>query len=700
MPHLNRIGLTNFRVFGEKTDIALAPITILTGTNSSGKSSVLKAFQLLQENIKDIGNLNFSEGEHKLGNFELALNRQAKNKTITFTLPIEFRFNRDNFDNIYADLVYQLDSSNDLKFGKLIRISICLEKNKHEIIGVIPWDSIDIDFEYFHRNRFMNYNLELLKLYPFFLSRDTTQSLEELRMQSADFLIYSKPAKELVKKIYESADDALRQKLLNFFEVEFPKDFDLFQVCEEYMVQIKSFEESITKEKLEHLSNQYSNEIGSFLIDLPEPILKRQIELIFNVNKEDDVWEIINPTSSRRNQKHKPLNQKEFVDYVFSTLLSVKEKLRQKYNFENDQELSFLFFDDIMRGERDRYEGFCGMIRSFLTIGEENGQGKADLSGFLQAINAFHSNYFFIGKDNTIIKDFFYTLYNEDQYNILIKKIFGDNLDNIEKSIGIYSKVEKILKDAFEEKSYNNLLSIFKKNNFHYLEAVRANTQRLYTFQSQGTSFNELILNFIKKNNETQIFYINEWLKELGIANELKVEVNSQGIGASISIDGQSLADLGYGVTQLLPILIRLATITEYIWQAPDPDNKNGWGFYGKRILYIEEPETNLHPKLQSKLADILVEACETMKIQLIIETHSEYLIRKLQYLTAKKIISPEMTVIHYFYDPKEERPEGEPQIKQINIQTDGRLTGQFGTGFYDESARLMTAILTGETLN
>ena len=45
--HLKGIGLENFRVFKDKTWFDFAPITILTGTNNSGKSSLVRAVNLL-----------------------------------------------------------------------------------------------------------------------------------------------------------------------------------------------------------------------------------------------------------------------------------------------------------------------------------------------------------------------------------------------------------------------------------------------------------------------------------------------------------------------------------------------------------------------------------------------------------------------------------------------------------------------------
>lgn len=110
-------------------------------------------------------------------------------------------------------------------------------------------------------------------------------------------------------------------------------------------------------------------------------------------------------------------------------------------------------------------------------------------------------------------------------------------------------------------------------------------------------------------------------------------------------------------------------------------------------LIVIEEPESNLHPANQSRLADIIVKAAKTYGIQFIIETHSEYLIRKLQYLTAKGEIKPEDTQLYYFFHP-DKVPEGENQVKKINIEKDGRLSAPFGYGFFDESAHLMIELM------
>ncbi len=144
------------------------------------------------------------------------------------------------------------------------------------------------------------------------------------------------------------------------------------------------------------------------------------------------------------------------------------------------------------------------------------------------------------------------------------------------------------------------------------------------------------------------------------------------------------LTDLGFGITQLVPLIIST------VYRASLSFNNSEFAKNGFResLLTVEEPEANLHPAFQSKLADFFIDAYNTFNIKFIIETHSEYLIRKLQYLTSKGIAKPTDTIIYYFNHP-DQIPEGEKQLVKVNIENDGGLSKNFGKGFYDEASNL-----------
>lgn len=124
-------------------------------------------------------------------------------------------------------------------------------------------------------------------------------------------------------------------------------------------------------------------------------------------------------------------------------------------------------------------------------------------------------------------------------------------------------------------------------------------------------------------------------LKDMGLIDEFKVEpisdkrqeydvkVRSRG-----SKDFVDLPDVGFGVSQVLPVLVQC-------FYAP-PNS----------IIIMEQPEIHLHPSAQAALADVLIEVIKSKQdgkdrnIQLIIETHSEHFLRRLQRRIAEDTIS------------------------------------------------------------
>jgi len=227
--------------------------------------------------------------------------------------------------------------------------------------------------------------------------------------------------------------------------------------------------------------------------------------------------------------------------------------------------------------------------------------------------------------------------------------------------------------------------------NTEYIEAVRANTKRIYTNDSQGTGFNELILDYNARDiNDSNQKFINKWLKKFEIADTILFE-NIEGVATTVYLIKDSkkiaLADLGYGITQFLPILLKIAL--EYpIIPKEEPS-------VVKKLILLEEPETNLHPKLQSLLADFFVDVIKTFEVRLIIETHSEYLIRKMQILVGDNLLKKEDSNIYYFCEGE----NSNERISEINFLENGAIDKEFGKGFYDEATNLKFELLKRKAL-
>ena len=171
-------------------------------------------------------------------------------------------------------------------------------------------------------------------------------------------------------------------------------------------------------------------------------------------------------------------------------------------------------------------------------------------------------------------------------------------------------------------------------------------------------------------------------LQFFGIGEALKVEkVAEDAYTASVRRGDRFMpvSDLGYGHVQLLPLILHTV----------------GMGSRQATLL-LEEPEANLHPNLQSRLADLFMELVSKDQVghgwpadvskNLIVETHSEYLIRRLQYLVASGKADPGQIAIYYLGT----EPEAEDHVRRITIAENGQLSQEFGPGFLDEASNLM----------
>jgi hypothetical protein len=131
-----------------------------------------------------------------------------------------------------------------------------------------------------------------------------------------------------------------------------------------------------------------------------------------------------------------------------------------------------------------------------------------------------------------------------------------------------------------------------------------------------------------------------------------------------------SIADVGLGVSQVLPVLVALIVA------------KPG------QLVYIEQPEIHLHPKAQVKLADIIC-AASSRGVIVVIETHSALLVRSIQTLIAKGEMDNEKAIFHWFT-----RVKGETKVDSAVPDHLGRV-GAWPEDFSDTELEAESRYLT-----
>ncbi|MER7679685.1 DUF3696 domain-containing protein [Streptomyces sp. NPDC096934] len=111
-----------------------------------------------------------------------------------------------------------------------------------------------------------------------------------------------------------------------------------------------------------------------------------------------------------------------------------------------------------------------------------------------------------------------------------------------------------------------------------------------------------------------------------------------------------NIADVGFGVSQTLPVVVALLAATP------------------GQLVYLEQPEIHLHPRAQLKFAELVRRAIDR-GVRVVIETHSSLFLRAVQTLIATGALDPEDVAMHWF---TRDRQTGETQISTADLQPDG----------------------------
>jgi predicted ATPase len=193
---------------------------------------------------------------------------------------------------------------------------------------------------------------------------------------------------------------------------------------------------------------------------------------------------------------------------------------------------------------------------------------------------------------------------------------------------------------------FSESLEVVSKRLIH-VPGLRGNPERLYKVtQSEGShfvgSFEPYIASIVHKWSETKSPFFTQLqdnLRKLGLTSDIRSkQENDTQLQLEVALHKQSsnkddfvnIADVGFGVSQTLPVLVALLTA-------------------GKGdLIYIEQPELHLHPNAQYALAEIIIEAVKNGK-RVIIETHSSLLLTGIQTAVARHKLDETKVSLNWF---------------------------------------------------
>ena len=166
---------------------------------------------------------------------------------------------------------------------------------------------------------------------------------------------------------------------------------------------------------------------------------------------------------------------------------------------------------------------------------------------------------------------------------------------------------------------------------------------------------------------------VSEWLQEMELAHSFTLDWTNQGateyevrIQKTSSSPPVTLVDMGYGLGQFLPVLV-------LCYYAPEGST-----------LILEQPGIHLHPKVQSQLADLLIEVITERNLQILIESHSEHLLNRLQRRVAEEKIRADQTALYFCRND-----EGVSKIDELEMDEYGNITNWPENFFGDEMGDL-----------
>ena len=178
---------------------------------------------------------------------------------------------------------------------------------------------------------------------------------------------------------------------------------------------------------------------------------------------------------------------------------------------------------------------------------------------------------------------------------------------------------------------------------------------------------------------------LNAWMSEITpgtkVVTKLIPEINQASLHYQFSSSTEFTAQFrpentGFGLTYVLPV------VTAVLSAHPGD------------LLFIENPESHLHPAGQSVVAKLISMASQN-GVQIVVETHSDHFMNGVRASVKKKLLNSENVTI-YFLSRDINSPEHAVQVEEIRIEPSGRIDS-WPKDFFDEWDKSLSLLTKGD---
>lgn len=721
------INIKNFRIFDENgVSFEFNPITILTGSNSSGKSSAVKAIFLLNSFLAQIKKADENGDAIELNKYKLDFTQYPNNLLGRFDKVINQKSNAKTISIGFS--TYSLILSKD------VYVELVFSANENDVLNNAYLDSIKMSTDdgvfYSSSNSELSYcNLSILK------DEFVTFALAEFAIH-AYIGVTGKYDIEggMTNDEYTSKVNAIIAYLRT---VDKTRRDDILG----YVRFVNSGRTIIETEEHRHSLEQLYEDGIIFsipLLDKLEENNKEEVESFINSHLMTDVSDGFKAATNKVMKVYMQSEFDKFSDFFhdFEKKYLQHVVCRGEFLHTNVQDVRMLtpgqlslngkllfnnpFDSTIVRINWDDSSDFIEPTEE-----EKVAEKKKEIQEWENRELTFKLLYEIVMEWNHIYEksmDLMVSTNNQTEKPYVYEE------SSMMNPAGTVYHIAYQLLTKFAVAVVNEAITPEWGGNMSYVGSSRASVNRLYTLDGKD-DFSQLLQNYFEKkrlflNNKNKTWashgpankeynpdtFMNRWVEKFEIGKSISLNVDKEGLGVQIRLhktssdEGRLLADEGYGITQLVSILLQIETA---ILSAQGKKANRYYGLdaldkyesdkfhYEVNTISIEEPEIHLHPKYQSILADMLMDACQNYNIHFVVETHSEYLIRKLQLLVSGHVegvdIDSSMVSIYYI---NSEDSKSKQKVKRIGICSDGYLDDSFGEGFYDEATRLSRQLM------